>query len=107
MIEVGHSTLQEEGSLNCSAFSIGWPCHGAGILVLSLRADLHLQREQKGISVMACVPLPLLLAGLFVLAAKDSGNITACRTLLGHNGLHNLIILIGINREDNSIFQLE
>lgn len=42
-----------------------------------------------------------------VLAAKDTGNITAYRTLLGHHGLHSLIILIGINREDNSLFQQE
>lgn len=41
------------------------------------------------------------------LAAKGTSNTTAYRTLLGHNGLHNLIILIGINRENNSLIQQE
>lgn len=42
-----------------------------------------------------------------VLAAKGMGNTSAYRTLLGHNSLHDLIILIGINWENNSLFQQE
>lgn len=42
-----------------------------------------------------------------VLAAKGTSNTSAYRTLLGHNSLHDLIILIGINWENNSLFQQE
>lgn len=42
-----------------------------------------------------------------VLAAKGTGDTSAYRTLLGHNSLHDLIILIGINWKNNSLFQQE
>lgn len=89
---------------------MGWPCCEAGVLALSLQADFHQQQDQTGISGTGWVHLPLLLAGtvLFpVLAAEGTNNATAYRTLLGYNGLRNLIILIGTNWENNSFFQQE
>lgn len=43
-------TLGEKGSPNCFDSSAGWPCRGAGVRALSLRADFHQQQEQTGIS---------------------------------------------------------
>lgn len=42
-----------------------------------------------------------------VLAARGTSSTSAYRTLLGHNSLHDLIILIGINWGNNSLFQQE
>lgn len=87
-----------------------WPLRGAGILALSLSrfpaaaaAGTHGGFCHRGTSPSA----PGSTVSFPVLAAKGTGNTSAYRTLLGHNSLHDLIILIGINWKNNSLFQQE
>lgn len=86
------------------------PHHGAGILALSLRADFQQQQQEPtGVSVTGGTSpsAPGSTVSFPVLAAKGTSNTSAYRTLLGHNSLHDLIILIGINWKNNSLFQQE
>lgn len=80
----------------------------SGILALRLRADFQQQEHWVSVTgVGTCPSAPGSAVSFPVLAAKGTSNTSAYGTLLGHNGLHDLIILIGINWENNSLFQQE
>lgn len=80
-------TSGQKWHLNCFAYSRGWPCHEDSIVAWGFREGFHQQWDQAGVSV------------------TQQGLDTSLCPLLGHHGLHDVIILFGVNRKSASFFQ--
>lgn len=105
-ISVGVTGVGGEGDagLLCSSIS-GHAMEQESLPWASEQVSSSSSRNTRGVG--ASPSAPGITVSFPVLAAKGMGNTSAYRTLLGHNSLHDLIILIGINWENNSLFQQE